>query len=175
MLHRRPPPPAGSLLSTNCGCLSPLFLSYSSTPCSRPLPSTYPSRPPFPISGQRPQEAEAGWGICSWPQSSDSRRSSSRAVGAALGGGRTPETSRPPLPCWPPTQTAWLPRAHAPFSVLRSPSLLSTFIWGVRAWTRWHPLCLGVLPVTGPGLLSGLLLFASQFCFPAGYSGVPAP
>ena len=32
-----------------------LFLSHCSTPCPRPLPSTYLSgEPPFPFSGQRP-------------------------------------------------------------------------------------------------------------------------
>lgn len=141
-------------------------------------PSPVPTLPglPFPSQGRghRRLKRVGGSVICSWPQSSESP-SSSRAVGAVLGGGRRPETSRPPLPCWPPTQTACLPRAHAPFSVLGSPSLLPALIWGVRAGARWHPVCLGVLPVTGPGLLSGLLLFVSQFCFPAGYSGVTAP
>ena len=109
--------PASSLLSTNRASLSfPLSLQHS-------LPKTPPQYlpfggPPFPISGQRPQEAETGWGIHLLP------------------GQREPqlveaEDLKPlalPLPRGSPTQTAWLPWAAKPLAT----SLLPTLIWGFK-------------------------------------------
>lgn len=95
----------------------------------------------------------------------------------ALGGGRS-ETSRPSPALPAPYPDGLAAQGILPFLCcsLSPTSLLPTLIWGSRDGAGGHPLRLRVLPVVGPGLHSGLLLFASQFCLPAGSFGViPRP
>ena len=146
--------------------LSLLFLSHCSTPCPRPFPSTSLSSLLFPSEGRGHRRLKLVGG--SGPSLRTARAPLLGRGEAVLGGGR-PETSRP-LHGQLPTQRSGVPRANAPFYSAKS--LLRSFCQPSFEASEWHPLRLRVILVIGPGLYSGLLLFASSFGFPAGNSGV---